>query len=243
MRFYKEFASWWPLLSPPEAYEEEATVYAAALKGAADGEVRTVLELGSGGGSNASHMKRHFEMTLVDPAPGMLEVSRALNPDCVHFEGDMRTIRLKQTFDAVFVQDAVGFMRSKDDLQAAIATAVHHVRPGGAVLFAPDHTKENFRESVDCDGADEEGRSLRYLEWTFDPDPTDTTYEVHYTFLLREGDGPVRVVHDPHVEGIFAVDQWLGWLNEAGVDARIMPVDLTELDPGTYDIFVGRRRR
>lgn len=41
-----------------------------------------MLELGSGGGNNASHLKRHAAMTLVEPAPGMRTVSAALNPDC-----------------------------------------------------------------------------------------------------------------------------------------------------------------
>src|SRR3972149_1508073 len=60
----------------------------------------TVLELGSGGGNNASHMKAHFKLTLVDRSPAMLAVSRALNPECEHLEGDMRTLRLGRGFDA-----------------------------------------------------------------------------------------------------------------------------------------------
>ena len=52
---------------------------------------RTVLELGSGGGNNASHLKAQFRMTLVDRSPGMLAVSRALNPECEHVEGDCAT--------------------------------------------------------------------------------------------------------------------------------------------------------
>jgi trans-aconitate methyltransferase len=58
-------------------------------------EASTLLELGSGGGNNASHMNRRFaELVLVDVAPGMLEVSRRLNPECAHVAGDMRTVRL-----------------------------------------------------------------------------------------------------------------------------------------------------
>ncbi|MHC4615594.1 MAG: class I SAM-dependent methyltransferase, partial [Planctomycetota bacterium] len=57
-----------------------------------------VLELGSGGGNNASHLKKWFDMTLVDLSPHMLEVSRALNPECSHQQGDMRTVRLGTLF-------------------------------------------------------------------------------------------------------------------------------------------------
>ena len=181
-KLYAELADWWPLLSPPADYEEEAAFYSAALTAAGDRPPETVLELGSGGGNNASHMKRHFRMTLVDPSPGMLAVSRVLNPDLEHVEGDMRTVRLGRQFDAVFIHDAVVYMTSEADVRRAIETARVHCRPGGAVLFAPDHVRETFRPSTDHGGHDGPERALRYLEWTWDPDPTDNTYTVDYSY-------------------------------------------------------------
>jgi hypothetical protein len=37
----------------------------------------------------------------------MLALSMTVNPECEHIEGDMRTLRLGHTFDAVFLHDAV----------------------------------------------------------------------------------------------------------------------------------------
>jgi len=54
---YDELASWWPLLSAPSDYEEEATLYAGRFSEYASLGRRSLLELGSGGGSNASHLK------------------------------------------------------------------------------------------------------------------------------------------------------------------------------------------
>ena len=48
-RFYSDLAGWWPLISPPEEYAEEAA-FAASLLRMANPPTRTVLELGSGGG-------------------------------------------------------------------------------------------------------------------------------------------------------------------------------------------------
>src|SRR5205085_2511324 len=53
--FYRDLASWWPLISPVEDYVEEAA-YVAGLLRDAPHPVRTVLELGSGGGHNAVHL-------------------------------------------------------------------------------------------------------------------------------------------------------------------------------------------
>lgn len=243
-RLYGELAAWWPLMSAPDEYVEEAAFYGRALAGACEPPPRTCLELGSGGGNNASHLKERFAMTLVEPSPGMLEVSRRLNPECEHVRGDMRTVRLGRRFDCVFVHDAVAYMTTEADVRAAIRTAWLHCEPGGAALFAPDHVRENFRPSTDCGGNDgADGRGLRYLEWTWDPDPADSTYTVDYAYLLREADGPVRAVHDRHVEGLFARADWLRWLSEAGFRPEVVPLDHSELEPGAYEVFVAAKPR
>lgn len=239
MKLYGELASWWPLLSAPGDYAEEAAFYRTALVAACARPPRTLLEIGSGGGNNASHLKGHFEMVLVDRSPGMLEVSRALNPECEHIEGDMRTLRLGRQFDCVFIHDAIVYMTTEPDLRQAIATAFVHCRSGGAALFAPDHVRENFADATDHGGHDDGRRGVRYLEWTWDPDPGDTTYVVDYAYLLRSTDGSVRLEHDRHIEGLFSRSDWLRLLAEAGFQPSVVPFDHSELAPGTYEIFVG----
>jgi SAM-dependent methyltransferase len=240
-KLYRELAAWWPLLSAPEDYAEEAAFYRRALIQAAPRPLRTLLELGSGGGNNASHLKAHFSMTLVDPSPGMLELSRRLNPECEHANGDMRTVRLGCQFDAVFVHDAVVYMATEADLRDAIQTAFVHCEPGGVALFAPDHVRENFAPSTDCGGHDDEGRGLRYLEWTWDPDPSDSSYVVDYAYLMRERDGSVRVEHDRHLEGLFARADWLRWLTDVGFQPFVVPFEHSEVPPGQHEVFVARR--
>ena len=238
---YDELAGWWPLLSAPAVYAEEAGIYRRLLASAGDRPPVTVLELGSGGGNNASHLKTHFQLTLVDLSDGMLEVSRELNPECEHVQGDMRTVRLGRVFDAVFVHDAVNYMTTEQNLRMAMETAFVHCRPGGAALFAPDHLRENFRTGTDHGGHDGGGRGVRYLEWTWDPDPLDTTYLVDYAYLLRNADGSVEVEHDRHVEGLFPRATWLRLLDQVGFRARPVPIEHSELEPGSYEVFVGAR--
>ena len=239
-KLYDQLASWWTLLTPPEEYAEEAAFYERTLADAAEGPLQTVLELGSGGGNNASYLKRRFTMTLVDLAPRMLEISQALNPECEHVEGDMRTVRLKRRFDAVFIHDAIVYMTSGTDLRRALETAAVHCRPGGVVLIAPDHVRETFRPSTDSGGHDGGPRGLRYLEWSWDPDPTDSSYVVDYAYLLRDEDGGVRVEHDRHVEGLFSRATWLQLLRDVGFEARALSFEHSEV-AYELEVFVGRR--
>jgi SAM-dependent methyltransferase len=233
---YGDLSVWWRAISPPSEYEEEAEIYAGMIRSAARRPVREVLELGSGGGNNASHMKRHFAMTLVEPSDGMRERSGELNPECEHLPGDMRTVRLGRAFDAVFVHDAVMYMTTEDDLRAALATVAAHLAPGGAALVAPDATAETFSEASEHGGGeDENGRRARYLEWTLPPEPGGTTLETHYAFLLREPDGTIRSAHDVHHEGLFPRATWLRLFGEVGLPAELAP----RLIEGTeYDTFV-----
>ena len=239
-RFYGELAVWWPLISPPEDYEEEAA-FAATLLRSGSIPVREVLELGSGGGHNASYLKASFAMTLVDLSEQMLDVSRRLNPECHHRVGDMRSVRLGRTFDAVFVHDAIDYMTTEGDLGRAIETAFVHCRPGGVAVFVPDHTRESFEGTTDHGGSDaDDGRGARYLAWSWDPDPADTSVLTEYAFMLREADRAVAVVHETHRTGLFGREDWLRLLGEAGFQARAVD-EVTSEDRRPRDFFLGLR--
>jgi SAM-dependent methyltransferase len=243
-RFYGDLAPWWPLISAPEEYAEEAAFAASLLRtttSPAPGQRPTVLELGSGGGNNAFHLKGEFDLTLVDLSPEMVAVSQRLNPDCPHHVGDMRAIRLNTEFDAVFVHDAIEYMTSEDDLRSAVRTAYAHCRPGGVAVLVPDDIVENFAPSSECGGHDgPDGRGVRYLSWTTDPDPTDSTSTTEYAFLIRQPDGAVEVAQDTHVLGLFSRERWIAVLTDAGFDARSV-AEITSEDHRPREFFVGLR--
>jgi len=239
-RLYAELVDWFHLLTCPEEYRDEADFYRRVILENSSIPVKTVLELGSGGGNNASHLKSHFEMTLTDISMNMLEISRRINPECEHVKGDMRSLRLGRQFDAVFVHDAVSYLITEKSLAQAMETAFVHCRPGGAVLFAPDYTRETFAPMTDVGGHDVENRGLRYLSWVYDPDPEDTVYTSEMVYLMRDGDG-VRCENESHILGLFSGETWLSLINQTGftgVKAVPYPAEITEaLSP----VFTGVR--
>jgi SAM-dependent methyltransferase len=240
---YGELAPWFHLLTRPEDYAQEAAYYREVLGKACSRPPRTVLELGSGGGNNASHMKAWFEMTLVDLSPRMLETSRGLNPELEHIEGDMCGLRLGREFDAVFIHDAIAYMTSRQNLAAAVRTAAAHCRPGGAVLLCPDCTRETFRPYSNRGGHDgEDGRALRYLEWAWDPDPDDETYQMDFAVMLREADGSMRHVQDRVTLGLFSRAVWLQTLEDEGLEAGAVEDPNAEERLGGCELFLGLRK-
>src|SRR5438128_1907595 len=222
MKLYNELAEWWPIMAPPAEYREEAAFFGRLLSESRKPRPRTVLDLGSGSGNVAFHLKAHFAMTLVDVSPQMLAVNRAVNPECEHLLGDIRTLRLGRTFDAVFVHDAVCHMTAESELRAVMETAFVHCRPGGVALFVPDEMRETFVPSTDHGGYDSDGRSVRYVQWTTDPDPDDTTIRVDFGILLRDRRGRVRVVHERQTHGLFARAAWLRMLRQVGFKPSVV---------------------
>lgn len=238
MKLYGELAEWWPTFQSPDEYREEAAFFERVLIESCRPAPRTVLELGSGGGNNASHLKARFALTLVDLSPHMLAVSRALNPECEHLEGDIRTMRLGRTFDAVFVHDAICHMTTKADLRAVMQTAYEHCRPGGVAIFAPDFVRETFVENTDHGGNDTDQGSVRFVQWTTDPNPRDTTYFVDFAILIRDLHGKMRVEHDRHTYGLFRRAEWLRLMRDVGFELSSIGAIVDEFE---RDLFVGRR--
>ncbi len=235
LRMYDELADWFHLLTAPAEYADEAAFILGLLRERVDGPLETLLELGSGGGNTASHLKAHLRLTLTDLSPAMLELSRNLNPEAEHIVADMRTVRLGRTFDAVLIHDAIMYMTTATDLRAALETAFVHLRAGGVAVVAPDRVRETFRAETSHGGHDAPDRAMRYLEWTYDPNPADTSYVTDFAMLLREGDEAVHVRYDRHEMGLFPRQAWLDMLAEVGFAPEAVD------DPFERVVFVGVR--
>jgi len=235
-KMYDELADWWLLISPLENYIDDVEFFKGILKDVGLPSAPSLFELGSAGGSHAYYLKQFFAAVLLsDLAPQILDISRTLNPDCEHLEGDMRTMRLGRVFDVVLIHNAVNYMTTLDELRQAMETAFVHCRDGGVTLFMPDHIRDTFEPSTDNGGMDGEQRAVRYLEWKYDPDITDTTITVEYVYLLREEGKPVRVEHETHIVGLFAESDWLHLLRKVGFQAEIIRNEFLR------DIFVARK--
>jgi SAM-dependent methyltransferase len=246
-RLYRELAEWWPLISPLAEYAADAASVTRVFA-AASVPVREVLDLGSGGGHVAWYLKGQFRITLVDLSAEMLAVSRGLNPECEHIQGDMLTIRLNRAFDAVLVHDAVDYVTTEADLLKVAQTAFVHCRAGGIAVFAPDHTEETFRRGTGGGGgSDESGRQASFQERTWDPDPGDECIESEYEFTLRTADNRVQVVREAHRLGAFRRSTWLRVLAAAGFDPEQGNMAASYSGTGGLgglkNLFIGHRRR
>lgn len=225
-RMYTDFAEYWPLISDPADYATEACHWRDALRGKLGPGRHEILELGVGGGNNLSHLTDDFQFTAADISPQMIDQARKINPEVEFHVGDMRSIRLGRKFKAVIIHDAISYMISEDDLRATFATAAAHLDQGGVFITAPDWLRESFKDpSVDY-GTNTDGKvAFTNLQYTYDPDPSDTTIESLCFYLIREGPN-LRVEQDRHVTGLFALETWIGLMKETGFSVEKIPYDV-----------------
>ena len=241
-RLYGDLAHLWPLMSPPDHYKEEARYWLRELRSRLAPGKRRILDLGTGGGHHLHQLTAEFDATAVDLSEAMLSHSRRLNPGVVHHIGDMRTVRLGETFDAVLVHDAISYMTTEADLLAVFATARAHLRPGGLLIAAPDDYTDTFDPPrVDYQTNRHAETELTYVEYSTDLDPTDTTIETTYVFFIKRG-GKLHVEVDNHVTGLFPVATWERLLTQAGFEVDRVDYPVSKDGRAMY-LWVGRLLR
>jgi SAM-dependent methyltransferase len=221
-RLYGDYAWTFPILSPLEGYLEETEYFIGLISGKAKVPLHSLLHLGCGAGQNDFVFKRHFRTTGVDRSDAMLELARRLNPEVEYLPGDLRSVRLGRTFDAVAAVDSLDYLRSAADWRAAVETAAVHLAPGGAFFFLLEATRETFIQNGTTVTRGRRGDTeIVLIQNDYDPDPADSEYETAFVSLIRRS-GRLEILTDRHLLGLFGRAEIEGFLKEAGfeVEAR-----------------------
>jgi len=112
--------------------------YVLRLLREAKPDVRSVLELGSGTGKHAALLvEEGLRVHGVERSETMLAEARARLGHLATFtQGDIREVKLDQTFDAVIsLFHVISYLPENVDVLAALHAARAHLRPGGVLLF------------------------------------------------------------------------------------------------------------
>lgn len=222
-RLYDDLAWLWPALSPPDTYADEARGVHRLIQQhgkKTSTKPARLLELGSGGGHMLFHLQKWYDVTGSDLSEPMIRQSINLNPLVTHVQADMRTMRLGETFDVVFIHDALGYMQTRDDLSAALQTAAAHLSQGGLIILMPDETLETFENHQQADDHfqvdDDTHVTLVSHARTLTDTPCDGgLYELTMLFLIRR-DGKLDLACDRHHCGLFSQETWRALLEAQG---------------------------
>ncbi|HEX4082607.1 MAG TPA: class I SAM-dependent methyltransferase [Acidimicrobiales bacterium] len=157
--------------------------------------VRAVLDAGCGTGRVAIELAaRGVDVVGADVDPAMLDAARVKRPDLVWVEGDLATLLLGRTFDAVVMAGNVMLFVAPGTEGAVLANLARHVEPGGW-LVAGFSLRPGDLDLVTYDGlAADAGLTLadRWATWDRAPFVSGGDYAVSVHRL----DGGALVVTD-----------------------------------------------
>lgn len=219
---YNDLTWAWQIIGPPEDYVEETEFFAQTIKKKSERPVNTILHMCCGAGGNDFTLKKHFKVTGVDMSESMLAIAKKTNPEASYHLGNMKSVRLGETFDAVTILDAIDYNRSEDDIGKTFETAFAHLEPGGVFLTVIEYIPETFpQNATHVETRNKDGIEVTYIENTYDIDTTDNQFEATFLFISRK-DGKQEIHTDRHTLGLFPLDTWTRLLKETGFDVEVM---------------------
>jgi hypothetical protein len=154
----------------------------------------------------------------------------------------MRGIRLDRTFDVVLLYDSINYMKTEEELRSAFVTAHEHLNPDGIAITLVEETPETFRQNkTKVNHRRKDNIELTYIEHWYDPDPSDTTYETTFVYLIRNN-RKLTVETDMHICGIFSLDTWERLLKDIGFKSKRDTFRHSTFAPGEeFPILIGYR--
>jgi len=105
----------------------------------------TLLDVACGTGTHAGLLSKYYEVIGTDLNAEMLNVARKKHPEIHFVQSDMRDFDLGRQFDIVTcLFSAIGYMKTKAELQNAIKSMSRHLLPGGVLLVEPWFSPEQW---------------------------------------------------------------------------------------------------
>lgn len=142
MDIFKDYASYYNLLYQDKEYGAEAN-YIICLINKYCKDAKSILNLGCGTGRHDYIFATNgYDVTGVDMSPQMVEIAKQgaienhFKGTVQFFEGDIRSLRLKNQYDVVLALfHVMSYQITNDDLHKAFETAQIHLKPGGVFIF------------------------------------------------------------------------------------------------------------
>jgi len=144
MIVFGNYARYYDLLYRDKDYVGEAQFIHQLIQTHA-ANAQNILELGCGTGNHATLLaKEGYDLHGVDFSQEMLQRANdrlsQLPADLAYrlkfSQGDIRKVRLNQTFDVVLsLFHVISYQTTNEDLMAAFATVKEHLKPGGIFIF------------------------------------------------------------------------------------------------------------
>lgn len=126
-------------------YAHECEILRAVIAVNAPG-ARTILDVACGTGEHDKFLRQYYSVDGIDLNENYLEAARRKNPEGRYTRADMTGFDLSKTYDVVTcLFSAIGYVKTIERLNRAIACMARHVKPGGVLIVEPWLTPADWK--------------------------------------------------------------------------------------------------
>lgn len=189
----------------------------------------SLLDVACGTGGHLVHLRQWYEVAGIDADPAMLSEARARIPGVALVEADMRSFDLGRTFDAVVcLFSSIGYLRTTDELDAAVVAMVRHLNPGGVLIVDGWVRPDRWRPGVSTHVETAENDTVKVARCVLARRVGHvSTLEMHH--LIATADGIEHLV-DHHELRLFSPDEYSDALVRAGLAIEVVPSPMPDRD-------------
>ena len=176
-----------------------------------------LLDVGCGTGGHLQYFTQWYRAAGLDLDDQMLAVARQRFPGLPFFQGDMADFHLERRYDAITcLFSAIGYTKTVERMQAAVATMAAHLKPGGVLVIepwlAPDQFKLIGPWATFVDKPD-----LKVARLNINAREGNVSV-INFHFLVAKPDG-VEYFTELHELGMFTQAEYLAGFMQAGLKA------------------------
>ncbi len=174
-----------------------------------------LLILACGTGGHVPYFKDDYSVSGLDLSEDMLALARKKFPQIPFYPGNLINFKLGTNFDAMIcLYGSIGFVKTVENLRAAMNTIAAHLRPDGLALITPWSTIEDFQDLMVVDAVDRPDLKIARLEQVRLKEPK--IVEVTFHHLLGKNDEVTY--HKQSMEiGLFSREEYLSAIAGAGL--------------------------
>src|SRR4051812_43154808 len=165
-----------------------------------------LLDVACGTGGHLNHLRHEFSVTGLELDPAMLKEAQRRLPDVALHVGDMRTFDLGLRFDAVTcLFSAIGYMLTRDDLDAAIGAMARHLAPDGVLVIEPWFSPDQWWDGhVVAEAANENGIAVARVSHS-SRQGAISRFAFHYAVARASG---VETFVEPHELRLWTLEEY-----------------------------------
>lgn len=225
MSVFGSYSNYYDLLYKDKNYSAETEFIDNLIKKYANGDVKTILDMGCGTGGHACLLaEKGYNVTGIDRSEDMLSIAKEKAKKTkipVDFiKADIRDFNLNKKFDIIISMFAVmGYQTSNHDFEVALSSVRRHLGSGGLfvfdVWFGPAVLTQKPTDKIKIIESNNK-KIIRYAHPILDI--INHTVRVNYNLYEIAGDRIVEETNESHLMRFFFYQELIYFLEKNGLE-------------------------